>query len=286
MNRIALHLSDVYRNRRNHPGPVIWRGMSCHSSLPVGFASSSRKKNRPRRAGGRNTSKVCCRLESDQTPAPTILAISRQDFAHSRHNLAQAAIFSSPACFSHSAAHKSQHSAQHTHAGPASGLWRAESVEASLQHSAQSAQSWADLACSFLPPSSMVRQCLKQESHCNWQSAQTFAHFMKCSECWLSPGAACRARATSPEAINEKLDNILRPPKGMSVADCRTRTADLAVVGKRCTEETQLRRIVNQSSSRELSCMTAPTMSKLLSDPLSRCAANDHDNAREFNCVV
>lgn len=250
MNRVSFHLSDVGSDRWNRRWPTATSVISLHSSTPGAFARSRRTKNRPGRAGGRKTSNVRCRFESGQAPVPTILAISRQDFAQSRHDLAQAAIFSSPACFSHSAAQMSQHSAQQTHAGPASGLWRAESVEASLQHSAQSAQSWADLACSFLPPSSMVRQCLKHESHCNWQSAQTLAHCMKCSACWFSPGAACRARAASPDAINDKLDNIVKPPKRMSVADCRNWAAGVAEVGKRYTEEILSTSIVNQSYSR------------------------------------
>ena len=285
MNMADSYLTNAHDRRWNRRLPTARRITNRLCATPIAVAHSGRTKYRPRRAGGVESSQVSYQFESTQAPAPIIFAISRQDFAQSRHDLAQAAIFSSPACFSHSAAHKSQHSAQHTHAGPASGLWRAESVEASLQHSAQSAQSWADLACSFLPPSSMVKQCLKQESHCNWQSAHTFAHCMKCSACWLSPGAVCKARAATPDAINEKLDNILRPPKGMSVADCQTRAVGLAEVGKRYTEETQLSRIANQSSSRALSCMTAPTMNKLLSDALSRCAANDHCDAQRLNFV-
>lgn len=245
MSRDSSNSNDVPGDGRLRPQ---WMA-SCPHELTVA-SYRERMKNRPQLAGGRGTSEVWSRFTSPQVPAPTILAISRQDFAQSRQDLAQAAIFSSPACFSHSAAHISQHLAQHSHAAPASGLWRAESEEASLQHSAQSAQSWADLACSFLPPSSMVRQCLKQESHCNWQSAHTLAHCMKCSACWLSPGVACNAKAVSPAATNEKLDNILRPPKRMSVADCRKRAANCAEVGKQYTEEPRLRRNVIHSRGR------------------------------------
>jgi hypothetical protein len=207
--------------------------VALRPALYVGLVreeGGKRNKYRPQRAGGCEKSRDFDRQESTQAPAPIIFAISRQDLAHSRHDLAQAAIFASSACFSHSSAHISQHSAQHTHAGPANGLLRAVSVAANLQHSAQSAQSWTALACSFLPPSSIVKQCLKHESHCNWQPAQIVAHFMKCSACSPSPGAVCRARATSPDAMNDRLDNIFKPPKGISRANRTT----CAVGGAKC----------------------------------------------------
>jgi hypothetical protein len=207
-----------------------------------------------------------------QLPCPIIFAISRHDLAQSRHDLAQAAIFSSLLCFSHSAAQRSQHSAQQTHAGPARGLWRAERVAAKLQHSAQSAQSWAVVACSFLPPSSIVRQCLKQELHCNWQSAQILAHCKKCSACWSFAGVVCKARARRPAVRKEKLDNILEPPKKMDATNHKTH-----VIGVSMQWQTTCL-VPVEKCSRQTSIAIAFVSSsiQLLIDARSKCAMRDH----------
>jgi hypothetical protein len=231
-----------------------------------------KNQSRPQSASGFAAMLIDHKRNLLQPPCPIIFAISRHDFAQSRHDLAQAAIFSSPVCFSHSAAQRSQHSAQQMHAGLARGLWRAERVAAKLQHSAQSAQSWVVAACSFFPPSSIVRQCLKHESHCNWQSAQILAHCMKCSACWSFAGLVCKARDIRPAVTTEKLDNILAPPGTINLTKHKT-----PVVGESVHWQTTCP-VPVEKCSRQTSiavALIARTKQRLI-DALSTCALRDH----------
>jgi len=94
------------------------------------------------------------------------LIISRHALAHSRHALAQALMCLSSGNFPQAVAHWSQHFVQHSQAAAAKGLCRADSVAASLQHSAQSTQVCIDFAWSLSPLTTSSAQCSKHESHC------------------------------------------------------------------------------------------------------------------------
>jgi hypothetical protein len=84
---------------------------------------------------------------------------------------------------SHDLAQRSQQVAQHSSIGPASGLWREQSTAHDLQHSAQSTQYWADLACFSLPSPASDRQCEKHSLQVRAHWPQVLAHFVMWAEC-------------------------------------------------------------------------------------------------------
>ncbi len=113
--------------------------------------------------------------------------IARQFLAQSRQDLAHATICSSLGNFSQAVAHSSQHFAQHSSICLQSGLFLAQRVEHALQHSAQSAHSWAVALCSTFPFATRSKQWAKQVSHSTWQREQISAHFFiifGSSLCW------------------------------------------------------------------------------------------------------
>ncbi len=112
-----------------------------------------------------------------------LLSADSHCFAHWRHVLAHWAMCLSSGYFSQAIAHSSQHSVQHFSMCLASGLWRAHNDAHDLQHSAQSAHNLAVRSCSCLPSAASLRQWIEHESQTIWQSAQVFAHSIKCSSC-------------------------------------------------------------------------------------------------------